>query len=228
MGSGPGARRNAWRDQKGLRYFSGALAAPSGSGKKARNRDRASGRGRRPQEPFPVLPWAVGGGFAVVIIALLVALKLATTTFLPSPIEGVQCQSGTPTAVTYHSHLTMIYEGTTATLPAQVGIESKCSFWLRTHDTTGVIYVQAPASETNHQFTLGNFFAVWKQPLNGRQVATMNVSHGQTLKVWVDGQPYSGNPAAIVLKSHEQIVLEIGPPYVEPPPSFNWPASLPT
>ena len=39
------------------------------------------------------------------------------------------------------------------------------------------------------------------------------------------GRPevFPGDPASIVLKEHEVITLEIGPPTVSPPPGFAWP-----
>jgi hypothetical protein len=45
--------------------------------------------------------------------------------------------------------------------------------------------------------------------------------------MWVDGQPYTGDPRKIVLKSHTQVVLEIGPQFVDPP-TFDWTSSQAT
>lgn len=202
--------------------------APSSKNRKQTRGDRRPGtRHTRAPEPFPILPWIVGGAFAITIIALLVAIKIANTTFLPSPVAGVSCQAGEQLAVHYHAHLTIIYDGTSANVPAQIGIKSKCLYWLHTHDTTGVIHIEAPKSAAGRQFTLGDFFAVWQQPLGPRRVATLSVPSGQSLKVWVDGRSYTRALSGIVLNSHTDVVLEIGPPFVEPPPQFTWPASLP-
>ena len=36
------------------------------------------------------------------------------------------------------------------------------------------------------------------------------------------GKPYTGSPRNIVLKSHTQVVVEIGPPLTDPPPAYDW------
>jgi hypothetical protein len=41
----------------------------------------------------------------------------------------------------------------------------------------------------------------------------------------VDGKPYTGDPAKVVLKSHSDVVVEIGPPFTDPPPAFDWNSS---
>ena len=52
--------------------------------------------------------------------------------------------------------------------------------------------------------------------------ATKAGASGDQLKAWVNGQPYTGDPANIPLASKEQIVLEIGPPLTDRPPTFTW------
>jgi hypothetical protein len=102
-----------------------------------------------------------------------------------------------------------------------------------------VIHVESPASQT---FTLGQFFAIWSswsklnggasQPLDATHVSTLTLTAGQKLVVYVDQQdgkgpqPNTGDPNAIVLKSHEVITLEITPPEVTPPPSFTFTSGL--
>ena len=55
-------------------------------------------------------------------------------------------------------------------------------------------------------------------------MAGLKVGTGQKLTVFVDGQPYTGDPRAIALKAHELIVLEITPPLL-PPPAFTFPTN---
>ena len=98
---------------------------------------------------------------------------------------------------------------------------------MHTHDSSGVIHVEAPESVAKRTFTLGEFFQVWKQPLSGKQVASLEVAKGEQLKVFVDGKPYTGDPNKIPIKTHEQIVLEIGPEFQDPPPGYTWSADLP-
>jgi hypothetical protein len=157
------------------------------------------------------------------------------------PVANIKCEAGEQAAVHYHAHLTILYKGTPVTVPHGVGIPGgkldpnsqtpyvstgTCFYWLHTHDDTGVIHIEAPQGSANRQFTLGNFFAVWGQPLSTGKVATLKVGSGEQMKVWVDGKPYSGDPSKIALKSHQQIVIEIGPPFTDPPPTFTFPSGL--
>jgi len=108
-----------------------------------------------------------------------------------------------------------------------VGITSTCLYWMHTHQSSGIVHIEAPRESASRQFTLGDFFQVWGQPLSNRQVATFKLGSGDQLKMWVDGQPYTGDPRKIVLKSHTQVVLEIGPQFVDPP-TFDWTSSQAT
>ncbi len=164
--------------------------------------------------------------FAVLLILLNRAGQGTTTD--TQPVANIRCDQGEQTAVHYHAHLSIFYRGTPVTIPAQVGIpNNSCFYWLHTHDDTGVIHIEAPSGSAHRQFTVGDFFKVWRQPLSSKQVATINLSGSDQMKVWVDGKPYSGDPSKVVLKSHTQVVVEIGPPFQDPPPSFTFPADLP-
>jgi hypothetical protein len=144
------------------------------------------------------------------------------------PVANIQCETGEQLATHYHSHVDILYKNQPVSIPANTGIPpgSSCLYWLHTHDTTGIIHIEAPRGQGSRQFTLGDFFKIWGQPLSRTRVATIPVGSGTQLRVWVNGIPYTGDPSKIVLKNHEQIVIEIGPPYTEPPPTFTWPAGV--
>jgi hypothetical protein len=59
--------------------------------------------------------------------------------------------------------------------------------------------------------TLGQFFAIWGQPLRGR--------------AYVNGRRHRGDPRAIRLTKHAQIVIEVGG-YVRPHASYRFPPGL--
>ena len=142
-------------------------------------------------------------------------------------VGAVECNAGEQLSTHYHSHLDIIQDGVQRSLPANIGITDTCLYWLHTHDSSGIIHIEAPADRKNHTFTLGDFFKVWSQPLDSKHVATFTLSSDQTLVAYVDGKIYSGDPSMIPLKSHSQIVLEIQPPAVDPPPTFTWPDQYP-
>jgi hypothetical protein len=93
-----------------------------------------------------------------------------------------------------------------------------CFYWLHTHTPDGIIHIESPVVR---DFTLGNFFAVWGQPLSRTRAASVTVAAG-ALRVWVDGRPYAGDPRAIPLVTHTEIVIEAGAPYSKPPTFTGW------
>lgn len=169
------------------------------------------------------MPIVVGGIAALVFLAIIVAIILNNRgAAAGQTINNIRCDQGEQLAVHYHAHVDLIYKGQPVEIPAQTGINgTSCFYWLHTHQTTGIIHIEAPQADASRQFTLGDFFAIWNQPLSTKQMATLQVGSSEQLKAWVNGQPYTGNPAKIVLKSHEQVVLEIGPAFVDPP-TFDW------
>ncbi|HEX6499443.1 MAG TPA: hypothetical protein VF054_10475 [Micromonosporaceae bacterium] len=127
--------------------------------------------------------------------------------------------------VHYHSHLDVLVDGQPVQVPAGIGIDEarqKISP-LHTHDTTGVVHIE---SATDVPYTLGQFFTEWGQPLNAHQVGPVAVASGQTLRVYRNGQQVDGDPGALRLGAHDEIVVWVGPADQQPqvPTSYNFPA----
>jgi hypothetical protein len=212
--------------------------APASGGKPGAQPGGRPGARRRaatkakPARDVPVLPLAIGGLFLAVFLGLIVWYKVqnasSPTTISGQPVNSIQCETGEQLATHYHAHVDILWKNQPVPIPANTGIPSggNCLYWMHTHDDSGVIHIEAPVGQASRKFTLGDFFAVWGQPLSRTQVATLQVGSGNQLKIWVNGTPYTGDPSNIVLKSHEQIVIEIGPPFTQPPPTFSWPAGL--
>jgi len=173
-----------------------------------------------------VLPVLVGG--LLVLGAIVVVFLAVTSSSQAKAINRISCDSAEQVSVHYHAHLTLMYEGTDVGVPANLGINSSptCLYSLHTHSTDGIIHIEAPQGQQNRVFTLSDFFAVWGQPLSRTRVATLQVDGSHQMKVYVDGQLYNGDPAAIPLRNHTQIVIEIVPPPVDPPPTFTFPKGL--
>ena len=72
-------------------------------------------------------------------------------------------------------------------------------------------------SPTRRQYTLGDFFAIWGQPLGKKQVGPAT----GTVTAYVNGVRYTGDPGDIVLTEHSDIQLDVGTPIVSPAP-VNW------
>jgi hypothetical protein len=149
------------------------------------------------------------------------------------PVQGVQCLATEQLAYHIHAHLTLLVDGNPVLIPAGIGIAppretqqgfvvgGKCFYWLHTHDLSGVIHIESPTAQI---YTLGQFFAVWGQPLSATQVATFPVDASKPLYAFVNGQAFSGPPDQIPLDAHTLVTLEIGRQM--PPPSFSFPPGL--
>jgi hypothetical protein len=92
----------------------------------------------------------------------------------------------------------------------------RCSYPVRTREPTGVVEV-----DRGVRATVGDLFAVWGQPLGRRRLAGF---HGR-MSAYVGGRPWRGDPRAIPLRRHAQIVLEVGG-HVPPHASYRFPGGL--
>lgn len=138
------------------------------------------------------------------------------------PVSGISCDAMEGARLHTHQHLVLIDHGKEVTIPADVGQRParNCLYWVHTHTADGIIHIESPQPRT---FTLADFFTIWGQPLNRTQAGTMRAAKaGGSLRVWVNGQPYAGDPRAIPLLPHTDIVIEAGPPFVPPPKFTNW------
>jgi hypothetical protein len=146
---------------------------------------------------------------------------LAQTLLGGLPIDGISCAGMEYAAEHIHSHLELFDRGRSVTIPAGVGIENnaRCLYWVHTHTADGYIHIEAPVKQP---YTLGQFFDIWGQPLSWTQAASLSASHGGRLSIWVNGAAWHGrDPRAIVLRDHETIVVQNGPPFAKATPS-DW------
>ncbi|GAC1448131.1 MAG: hypothetical protein PVSMB5_34530 [Ktedonobacteraceae bacterium] len=135
------------------------------------------------------------------------------------PVDNVYCDQQEQLAFHIHAHLTMYINGQVVPLPAQIGIakDQSCLYWLHTHDTSGVIHMEAPA---HHSFTLGNFLNEWST-----QFPTLNYPPQLDQIGWqayVDGKPYNGDFHKIPLQAHTLITLVYNSPQAVPDTTYNW------
>jgi hypothetical protein len=134
-------------------------------------------------------------------------------------IGGVGC---TGTGIFHQHSLVSIYkDGVRMGPPDNVG-HAACSYELHTHDVTGMVHIHSDVEKT---FTLGQFFALWGQPLAAGGTAGLSgpvrfyLIQNEQLTV------YSGDPAQLALVPHREIVIISGatPGVV---PKYRWPSSL--
>jgi hypothetical protein len=76
-------------------------------------------------------------------------------------------------------------------------------------------------------FTLGQFFDVWGVRFDAHCIGGACDGNGRALSVFVNGQPIAGDPRAIKLEAHQEILIALGTPSQLPSPipsSFPFPA----
>ena len=132
-------------------------------------------------------------------------------------VDGVECEAGEQLAYHVHAALEILIEGEQVTVPKNTGIRSNCIFWLHTHDDTGLMHIEAPEQR---DFDLGQFFAVWGQPLSSTQLLNATTDATHSITATVNGETFDGDPSTIPLKDAETIVLQYGPPFGVAPPSI--------
>lgn len=137
-------------------------------------------------------------------------------------VDGIPCETSEQLTYHVHAHLTVIANGQNVSVPAFIGIPGRCIYWLHTHDTSGVIHIEAPSQRA---FVLGQFFDIWGQQLSTAQVLGFTADAQHSFQFFVDGQPYTGDPRQIPLGAHTLITIEYGPPFPAPP-SYSFPAGL--
>jgi hypothetical protein len=125
-----------------------------------------------------------------------------------------------------HAHLDISVDGAPVTVPAQIGISDIGIAVLHTHDPTGIIHIEAPAPR---DYTLGEFFDVWGVRLTSSCIGGYCASGSSELRTYVNGKRVDGDPRAVVLNAHDEIVLAFGTTGQLPTPipsSFDFPPGL--
>ena len=156
---------------------------------------------------------------AVALLAAALAVRGSDRAPGPSAEAPVPCSGTEMTRYHVHAHLEIDVHGTRQTLPANIGIRSSCLFWLHTHDDTGLIHVEADVAAN---YTLGQFFTVWGTALSRDAVLGERAAPGEEVRVLLNGERYSGDPRTVPLAAHEQIAVQLGPPFPTPQ-SFTFP-----
>ena len=113
------------------------------------------------------------------------------------------------TALHIHQHLDIFIAGKSVSVPANIG-NNKIAFFIsdiHTHDTTGIIHIESP---TIQKFTLGQFFDIWGVDFTSQNIGGYKNQNDKTLKVFVNGNLYEGDPRQLGLESHQEIVVTYG------------------
>lgn len=204
---------------------------------------RPSAAGPSPRRVTPVVAGVAIAGLVVVLAAIAVAVATGagpapsgvTASPVLSPTEpvrptatgpeatlGIPCEASEQIAYHVHAHLNIRFGGVLQPVPANIGIQPTCFSWLHTHAAFGVIHVEAAEERP---FSLGSFFDVWGQALGPGQVLDHVVAPGESVRVFVDGVPFEGDPRSVPLRDLEAIEVQVGPEALDPLP-YTFPAEF--
>ncbi len=106
-----------------------------------------------------------------------------------------------------HAHLDVEINGHAVTVPANIGITKTGISPLHTHDTSGILHIEAEADDI---IRLGQFFTEWGVTLDKNCIATYCNDDKNQLLGFLNGE-LVGDPASIPLNAHDQIVIWYGP-----------------
>jgi hypothetical protein len=132
-------------------------------------------------------------------------------------IGGISCDRGEQSAYHIHVLLAIYINGQQVMVPGQIGIapDGSCIYWLHTHDNSGIVHIEAPATVA---VSIVHFLAIWAQQFS-------NLGFPQELfqpgwYAYVNGQAVA-NIGAIALQDRTVIALVYQSPNVSPVTSFG-------
>ena len=145
------------------------------------------------------------------------------------PVGALRCGASTRR---FGAHIELFAHNRVVIVPASIGVATPftragafvrpggCTYPLRTLQPTGVVQVTA-----GRRLTLSDLFRVWGQPLSRTRLASFRTSARRPVRGYLGGRRWRGPLAAIPLRRHAQIVLELGR-FIRPHRVFLFPAGL--
>jgi hypothetical protein len=158
--------------------------------------------------PPSVQPWPIGAGPRYHPSARNAAVVAGR------PVAGLRCRSG---GRTFAVHVELFAQRKVVVVPRGIGRSARgCTYPLTTDAPTGVVHV----ATAGHR-TLADLFRVW-----GRRLSPVGLlSFDGRVRVYVGGRRWRGDPRAVPLSKHRQIVIEVGA-YLAPHPSYLFPKGV--
>jgi hypothetical protein len=140
---------------------------------------------------------------------------------LTSTVDGIQCNVSEQFLFHIHTHVDIFVNGKHIYIPPQIGIvPGKCIYWMHTHDGSGVIHIESPIKR---DFTLGQFFDLWKSKLSNPKVFDNTFNGKDVPSVYINGSKVAStvNYRDVKLSRHQEIAIVYG----KPPPDNNIPST---
>jgi hypothetical protein len=134
--------------------------------------------------------------------------------------DGIGCTGADGRILRGRAHLDVFADGRRVTVPAGIGVQPTCAYWLGTSRDDGIVAIASPERRA---FTLGDLFDIWGAPLTRSQVLAFDVGPDRPVRVYVNGRRAAGNPRAVRIVNGREIALVIGRAPARVPSRFAFP-----
>jgi hypothetical protein len=182
-----------------------------------------------PLAQIPTYTWTDPPPFDPNPITLTYSGSVGTTPYWPdgdtatggsgADVDGLTCSPSMVVNYHVHAHLAIVYNGQWLTMPQNIGITSACQYEMHMHDHTGIIHIESPAVA---DFTLGQFFDIWGEPLTSTNVAGLPGDVVAYINDNGEARRYMGDLRAIELTSLRDVTLQVGTPAIGTLATYSW------
>ncbi len=114
------------------------------------------------------------------------------------------------TILHHHVRLFVYVDGQPVEVPADIGFSQEIRVFspLHTHDATGTVHVES--ADPNFQPVLGQFMDVWGLYFTATCLGDSCNDGDRQLRVYLDGQPFAGDPTVLPLNDQATVVITFG------------------
>jgi len=183
----------------------------------ANGRQRSSPRrasARRRRIPWIAISLLTAGAIGLVFIFVRLFEGPGSTADVGPAAYPYPCLPNEGTAQHIHPYVRIVVDGDAITIPAYVGIRdvggTACFEPVHTHDASGILHIESVSP--TQLFTLGDFFAIWRDTYRTAEVrnATVPVSYtvgdllgrpidaGHDVRLLVDGTLSRAGPTLVL------------------------------
>lgn len=121
-----------------------------------------------------------------------------------------------PGALHHHIRLWIYVDGQPVIVPANIGLSPQAASPLHTHDETGLVHVES--ADPDFQPVLAQFMDVWGLYFTQTCLGDACNDGDRQLRVFLNGQEYTGDPTLLPLTDQAALVITMGTPDQLPDP----------
>lgn len=161
---------------------------------------------------------AIGAVVAIIVMASYAIHSTDNTIDSKFPsIDGIPCETQEYSTFHIHAHMDIFVNNQHIGIPAQIGIQNTCLYWLHTHTSDGIIHIESPK---DREFTIGQFFDIWKSAGN-----IPSIPNTEPI-IFTNGNLVSTKLNNTVMNAHDEIVLVYGDVPQNMPSFYQFPEGL--